>query len=104
MTKLILLSILVLLINIPFGYWRSNVRRFSWQWFLAIHIPVVFIIVIRFVSGIGFAWETYVFFVLAYFLGQQSGSVILKRIHAVCANASSCLVMDIVRCSRSGAV
>jgi hypothetical protein len=96
--KLLLISIFVYLLNIPFGYWRSNVKAFSLQWFLAIHIPVPFIIGLRLVSEIGFAWYTYVFLVAAFFLGQKTGSVIMKRLHRVCRHASSCLVMDIVRC------
>ncbi|MCK5137727.1 MAG: hypothetical protein KAR19_18220 [Bacteroidales bacterium] len=59
MTKLIIITILVLVLNIPFGYWRANVSRFSTQWFLAIHIPVLFIVALRLLSGIGFSWYTY---------------------------------------------
>jgi hypothetical protein len=100
MLALVLISILVFVINIPFGYWRSNVKSFSLQWFLAIHIPVPFIIALRLVSEIGFSWYTYVFLVTAYFLGQKTGSVLMKRIHRICQQASSCLVMDIMRCVR----
>ncbi len=42
--KLIIVSIIVFSINIPFGYWRANVKKFSLQWILAVHIPVPFII------------------------------------------------------------
>ena len=56
MIKLIIISILVLLFNIPFGYWRANVKGFSVQWFLAIHIPVPFIIAVRIFLDIGFSW------------------------------------------------
>ena len=98
--KLLLISALVLLFNIPFGYWRSNVRVFSLQWFLAIHIPVPLIIALRLLTDIGFAWHTYVFLVSAFFLGQKTGSFIMKRIHHVCQHASSCMVMDLLRCMR----
>ena len=100
MTKLIIITILVFVLNIPFGYWRANVKRFSTQWFLAIHIPVPFIIALRLVSEIGFAWYTYVFLVTAFFLGQKTGSVVMKMIHRACQHASSCLVMDLMRCFR----
>lgn len=100
MLALILISFLVFIINIPFGYWRSNVKAYSFQWFLAIHIPVPFIIALRLVSEIGFAWYTYVFLVTAFFLGQKTGSVVMKRIHRACQHASSCLVMDLMRCIR----
>lgn len=100
MLTLVLISILVFLINIPFGYWRSNVKAYSFQWFLAIHIPVPFIIALRLVSEIDIAWYTYVFLVTAFFLGQKTGSVVMKRIHRACQHASSCLVMDLMRCIR----
>ena len=98
--KLLLISLLVFAFNIPFGYWRSNVKAYSLQWFLAIHIPVPFIIAFRLVSEIGFAWFTYVFLVTAFFMGQKTGSVVMKMIHRACQHASSCLVMDLMRCFR----
>jgi hypothetical protein len=101
MHLLILISIFVFLLNIPFGYWRANVSRFSSQWFLAIHIPVPFIVALRLLSGIGFGWETYVFLVAGYFLGQQAGSLIMKWVHVHCHQDSSCLVMDLYRCRRT---
>jgi len=100
MTRLILIAILVFIFNIPFGYWRANVKRFSVQWFLAIHIPVPFIVGLRLLSGIGFAWYTYVFLVAGFFLGQQFGSVLMAWIHKRCHQESSCLVMDLIRCAR----
>lgn len=100
MLTLFLISLLVFVINIPFGYWRSNVKSFSLQWFLAIHIPVPIIIALRLGSDIGFAWYTYAFLVTAFFLGQQTGSAVMKRIHRICQHATSCLVMDLMRCSR----
>lgn len=99
--KLFIVAILVFIINIPFGYWRANVQRFSVQWFLAIHIPVPFIIGLRMLSGIGFAWYTYVFLVGSFFLGQKFGSLVLKWVHLRCNQYSSCMVMDLIRCSKS---
>ena len=66
MAKLLLISLIVFAFNIPFGYWRANVRKFSFQWVLAIHIPVPFIIALRIFSGVGFAWFTYVFVITSY--------------------------------------
>jgi hypothetical protein len=100
MGTLILISLLVLIMNVPFGYWRKNVTRYSLQWFLAIHIPVPVIIALRLTTGIGFAWYTYVLLVTAFFLGQQAGSLMLRPVHSRCHQDSSCLVMDIYRCSR----
>jgi hypothetical protein len=96
---LLIIAGIVFLLNIPFGYWRANVRKFSTQWFLAIHIPVPFIVALRLLSGIGFAWYTYVFLVAAFFLGQQFGALALKWIHSYCQQESSCLIMDLYRCT-----
>jgi hypothetical protein len=98
MGTLILISFLVLVLNVPFGYWRKNVARFSLQWFLSIHIPVPVIVVLRLTTGIGFAWYTYVVMVSAFFLGQQAGSLILQPVHTRCHQDSSCLIMDLYRC------
>lgn len=76
-------------------------KRFSTQWFLAIHIPVPFIVALRLLSGIGFGWQSYLFLVGGFFLGQQFGSILLKQIHHHCHRESSCLVMDLIRCSRT---
>jgi hypothetical protein len=97
LTKLLIISAIVFILNIPFGYWRNNVRKFSLQWFLAIHIPVPFIVGLRFASELGFAWFTYVFMVSAFFLGQSIGVTIHNRIKKVMPDASSCLIMDITR-------
>ncbi len=101
MSHLIAITILVFVLNIPFGYWRANVKRFSAQWFLAIHIPVPIIVALRILGGIGFGWYTYLFLVGGFFLGQQLGSILIKRIHQHCHQESSCLVMDLIRCSRA---
>ena len=101
MALLILISILVFLLNVPFGYWRANVRRLSLQWYLAIHIPVPFIIALRLLSDIGFAWHTYVFLVGSFFLGQQVGARMMRWIHAHCTRNSCCMVMDLYRCART---
>ena len=100
MIKLIIVALLVFILNIPFGYWRANVKRFSKQWFLAIHIPVPFIVALRILSEIGFAWYTYVFLVGAFFLGQKLGSVLINWIHKRCKQESSCIVMDLYRCAK----
>ena len=97
MIKLLLISLTVLVLNIPFGYWRANVKTFSLQWFLAIHIPVIFVVALRLVLHLGFAWPTYVALVFAFFLGQQLGSLIIKRVRQVSTKVSSCLVMDLAR-------
>lgn len=77
---LILVFALIFIINLPFGFWRENQKRFSLKWFLAIHIPVPIIIAIRIYSGIGFDWYTYPVFIASFFLGQLAGAGIRKKL------------------------
>ena len=95
MIRLIVVGLVVFVFNIPFGYWRANVRKFSVQWVLAIHIPVPFIVALRVLSGVGFAWYTYVFMVLSFFLGQKIGSQLFRQLKARGNNVSSCLLADL---------
>ena len=68
-----LVAAIVFLLNIPFGIWRVRVRRFSWQWLLAIHLPVPMIIALRIYSGIGFQLITFPIMIAAFVLGQFTG-------------------------------
>ena len=58
-------------LNIPFGYYRAGVRRLSWQWFLAIHLPVPLLFVMRVESGQ--SWKIIPLLVLFDVLGQLAG-------------------------------
>jgi hypothetical protein len=96
--NLLLITLSVFVLNIPFGYWRANVKKFSLQWALAIHIPVPFIILLRIYSNIGFAFYTYPILVGAFFLGQIGGKLIYnKRKNLNRLPLTSCMVMDLVR-------
>lgn len=95
--KLILIALIVLIINIPFGYWRANVRKFSFQWILAIHLPVPFVILLRYAGGIGFAWYTYVILVTAFFVGQRLGYMLWQRNLDHLQQVSSCMILDLMR-------
>lgn len=77
--NLTVITFAVVFINIPFGYWRANVKKFSFPWFLSVHIPVVIIIFLRIIGHIGFAFYTYIFLAGAFITGQQLGAYIRKR-------------------------
>ncbi len=94
-------SLIVLLLNFPFGYWRIHVKKFSLQWILAIHIPVIFIIGLRLFTNIGFSWYSYLFMISAFFLGQKLGGYIHNYMTRICAKITSCLFMDLIRCSKN---
>ena len=99
--NIILLTVFVLLLNIPFGYWRANVRKFSLQFLLAIHIPVILIIMFRLLSASGFELTTFFFTVPAFFLGQLAGSKIysFRKINGS-EPLTSCLVMDVIKINK----
>ena len=69
----ILAAVLVALLNLPFGYWRAGVDKFSRQWFLAVHLPVPFVVALRVLSGLGFHLATLPIMIGAYFIGQFMG-------------------------------
>jgi hypothetical protein len=69
-------ALLIFAFNVPFGYWRSRVRRFSPQWLLAIHLPVPFAIACRLSMGLGWHFITFPVLIAAFFAGQFAGSKI----------------------------
>ena len=95
-----LVAAIVFVINLPFGYWRANVRKFSAGWFLAVHGPVPAVVLLRILSGLGFSLSTVPFLVGAFFSGQVLGSRIFlrRRSHAE-EPLTSCLVWDLVKSS-----
>ncbi len=74
LTQYAIAIVLTFAINLPFGWWRGGVRKFSPAWFVAIHAPVPLVIALRFVLGLPFRWGALPFFVAAYFGGQFIGS------------------------------
>jgi len=74
--SLLLSALLVLMLNLPFGFWRSRTQRFSRAWFLAVHLPVPFVIMIRFFAGLGWQLITFPVLVGAFFAGQFFGGKI----------------------------
>lgn len=71
MTLILLLCLLATIINLPFGFYRAGVRKFSWRWLLAVHLPVPLIIIARLESSIGWRYVPVLigFSILGQFLG-----------------------------------
>ncbi|AET67176.1 hypothetical protein Desor_1521 [Desulfosporosinus orientis DSM 765] len=90
---LVILS--VILFNIPFGYWRGYVRKFSGHWFLSIHLPVPVIACLRLSLGLGWDLRTFLMFVAAYGTGQWLG-VKWHRHWRKIMRVSGCLFRDIL--------
>ncbi len=70
------LMLIVFLINIPFGYIRSNAAKFSRKWLMAVHIPVPFVFLLRIFSG--FNWTVIPLLVLSDVAGQIAGGKLRK--------------------------
>jgi hypothetical protein len=75
---LLAIGAVAILLNVPLGYLRQRVRRFSWQWFVYIHLAIPIIILLR-VSA-GFGWATVPYMATAALSGQILGSMLAQRL------------------------
>jgi len=67
----LILFAVTMLINLPLGYSRARVRKYSLKWFLYIHLPIPLIFLARTLSHIEFKYVP--IFVLAALIGQIIG-------------------------------
>ncbi len=78
----IFLAIFTFLVAFPFGFWRAKSKFRSRDWMLAVHIPVVFIVLARLVNKfyfhIGFSWQSLVMNIVAFMLAQYLAGLIYK--------------------------
>lgn len=74
-----IVAAIVFLLNLPFGYWRARVRKYSAQWILAIHLPVPLIIACRIFSGLGWHLISFPVMIGAFFCGQFLGGKIFAN-------------------------
>ncbi len=70
----LLLCLGAFLLNLPFGYYRAGTRKLTWQWFVAIHLPVPLIFVARITSGV--SWEAIPFIISFDLVGQLAGGML----------------------------
>jgi hypothetical protein len=66
-------ALAVLVLNIPFGFWRHGTRRFTLPWFLAVHLPVPLVVGLRVLSSLGWRFTTFPVLVASFFFGQFLG-------------------------------
>ncbi len=69
-----LVALCTFVLNLPFGWWRAGVRKFSPAWFVAVHAPVPAVVALRFALGLPFRWAFVPVYVAAYFGGQFVGA------------------------------
>ncbi len=79
MDPIVWVALLILVLNIPFGWWREGTRKFSLSWFLAIHVPVPAVVALRLGAGIPFRFTTIPILVAAFFGGQTIGARMRRR-------------------------
>lgn len=72
-SRLLAVAAATVVLNLPFGFWRASVRKFSPAWFLAVHAPVALIVALRLASGLGWRLITFPILVGAFLGGQLIG-------------------------------
>ncbi len=73
MAVLWIVAALVVVLNLPFGFWRATTRPFTVPWVLAVHAPVPLVVGLRFAAGLGWKLVTFPILVGAFFTGQYVG-------------------------------
>jgi hypothetical protein len=71
------LIVLAFVISIPCGYIRQNYPKYSFMWFLLIHLPIPFIVLLRIKAGI--SWHFIPLTLGGSVAGQIIGGVISRR-------------------------
>ncbi|AWB10760.1 hypothetical protein TDSAC_1420 [Thermodesulfobium acidiphilum] len=71
--NVLIVFVLSILLNVPFGRLRSKVNKFSKKWFLYVHLPIPFIALPRIFLGIS------VYFIPLLVIGSVIGQVIGAR-------------------------
>ena len=75
--KILLVSVVCLLVNIPMGMMRERSRKFSLQWMLWVHASIPLIIALR--IGLHLHWIAIPINIAAAILGQLIGGTPEKK-------------------------
>ena len=73
--------VVVLMVTLPFGFYRAYTRKLSLRWFLAIHLPVPLVFLARFEAHLSYTFIpfTCLAFTTAQLLGSRVGRWWIKR-------------------------
>ncbi len=96
LSPVLLVAVLTFLVNIPFGYWRAKTRKFSKEWFLAVHLPVPLVVLFRLLFGVEPNLPTLAVFVAFFFLGQRVGVVLNRLMERKLGETSKNLFRDLL--------
>jgi hypothetical protein len=75
--RLLGVTLLALLVNLPFGYLRQNCEKFTFGWYFYVHISIPVIIFLRIKAG--FSWHFIPITLGAAVAGQLIGGRINRR-------------------------
>lgn len=64
-------------VNIPLGYLREGTARFSWRWFVWVHLSIPLIIAVR--LAYGYSWRVIPLTIIAAVIGQVVGGRLYRR-------------------------
>ncbi len=71
------LVLLAFLVSVPCGYLRQNYSKYSFMWFLLIHLPIPFIVLLRLKAGFG--WQVIPLTLGGSVAGQIVGGYFSRR-------------------------
>ena len=71
------LVVMALIISIPCGYIRQNYKKYSFMWFLLIHLPIPFIVLLRIEAGL--SWHVIPLTLGGSVAGQIVGGALSRR-------------------------
>ena len=71
------LIILTFVVSVPCGYLRQNFKKYSFMWFLLIHLPIPFIVLLRLRAGLD--WHVIPLTLGGSVAGQIVGGIISRR-------------------------
>jgi hypothetical protein len=65
------------MVSVPCGYIRQNYAKFSFMWFLLVHIPIPFIVLLRIEAGLD--WHYIPLTLGGAIAGQFAGGYVNRR-------------------------
>jgi hypothetical protein len=71
------ITLFALALNLPFGYLRAPTKKFSFWWFLYIHLPIPAIFVLRRMAGLGY--EVVPIIIAGAVVGQVIGARLNRK-------------------------
>ncbi len=77
MSTVIIIAAFAFILNLPFGYIRKSTKKYSFKWFLYIHMPIPMIIVARITTHTSYLFIP--LFILVSIGGQVCGGKINLR-------------------------